>query len=148
MSVQVRSVESSDDPFLFQIFCSSRPELAFLPEPLLQMQFRAQAMSYKSQYPGAEHRLILMEGRPSGRILVDRSGERLHLVDIALLPEARGRGIGTALLHALQAEAGVAGLPVRLSVYEANPARRLYERLGFRVTGNQPPYLMMEWLAQ
>ncbi|HLO01968.1 MAG TPA: hypothetical protein VK191_02545, partial [Symbiobacteriaceae bacterium] len=60
--LQLRAVEPADDLFLFEIFCASRPELAMLPEPLLRMQFRSQAMSYASQYPGADHQLIVVEG--------------------------------------------------------------------------------------
>lgn len=146
--VQLRSVEPGDDPFLLELFCTSRPELAMLPEPLVRTQFRAQAMSYKVQYPGAKHQLILVEGRPVGQMMVDRNGERIHLVDIALLPQVRGSGVGTALMQGLQEEAASAGLPLRLSVYEANPARRLYERLGFGVIETQPPYLRMEWLPR
>lgn len=143
--MELRRVEPGDDGLLFAIFVTSRPELAMLPEPLVRTQFRSQAMSYRSQYPDAEHSVVLVEGRPVGQLMIDRSDERLHLVDIALLPEARGMGIGTALMQSLQAEAAAAGVPLGLSVYEANPARRLYERLGFGVVEVQPPYLRMEW---
>lgn len=146
--MQLRPVAPGDDGFLFELFVTSRPEVATLPEPLLRTQFRSQAMSYKAQYPGAEHSVIVVEGRPVGQMMVDRSAERLHVVDIALVPQMRGQGVGTALLQGLQAEAASAGLPLRLSVYEANPARRLYERLGFSVFETQPPYLRMEWKAE
>lgn len=141
----LRPVSAEDQPFLHRLFCGARPDLAGLPEPLLQMQFRAQAASYAAQFPGAEHQIITVAGRPVGRLLVDRSPERIHLVDIALLAEVQGQGIGTSVLRALQVEADRAGLPLRLSVFETNPARRLYERLGFAVTGAQRPYLFMQW---
>jgi ribosomal protein S18 acetylase RimI-like enzyme len=142
------AVTEQDQAFLFQLFCAGRPELAGFPEPLLQMQFRAQSLGYAAQYPAARHRLVLLHGRPIGRLFVDRSAERIHLVDITILPEQRGRGIGTSLLQALQAEASTASLPLSLSVFESNPAQRLYERLGFRVTGYEPPYRAMQWLPE
>ncbi|HEX6939117.1 MAG TPA: GNAT family N-acetyltransferase, partial [Longimicrobiales bacterium] len=64
--------------------------------------------------------------------------------DIALLPEHRGRGIGTALLEALIAEADAAGKPVSIHVEQYNPARRLYARLGFREVEDLGVYVFME----
>lgn len=145
MSAQLRPVETADQAFLFQLFCAIRPELAMLPESLLQMQFRAQTLSYGAKYPGAEHQIVAEEGRPVGHLLVDRSPERIHLVDIALLPEVQGKGIGSELLQALQQEAAASSRPVRLSVYETNPAQWLYARLGFAVTGHDGTRLQMTW---
>jgi ribosomal protein S18 acetylase RimI-like enzyme len=143
--LSLRPPRPEDQPFLLQLFRSSRPELAMLPESLVSVQFRGQTLSYDAQFPHADYQIVLLNEQPVGRLVVDRSAERIHLIDIALLPEGRGNGIGTTLLQGLQGEAARASLPLRLSVYEANPARRLYERLGFTVTGSQPPYLFMEW---
>ena len=53
-------------------------------------------------------------------------------VTIALMPPYRGQGIGTRLLRQLVADAEAAGHPgLSLSVHAKNPARRLYQRLGF-----------------
>ena len=57
-------------------------------------------------------------------------------MDIALLPEYRGRGIGTALLEELLVEADATGRRVTIHVERFNPARRLYERLGFVEAGD------------
>ena len=59
------------------------------------------------------------------------------MIDIALLPDHRGRGIGARLLRDVLHEATAAGLPVRLSVERSNPARSLYERLGFRTVARR-----------
>ncbi len=64
---------------------------------------------------------------------------------VALVPEARGSGLGTRLLRALQAEAAEKGLPLRLKVVLTNPARRLYQRLGFVGLGDDGVYEQMEW---
>ena len=61
-----------------------------------------------------------------------------------LIETARGRGIGTALVEQVIADAEARAVPVRLGVLEHNPARRLYERLGFRVVHVEPPRLRME----
>jgi predicted GNAT family acetyltransferase len=66
-------------------------------------------------------------------------------MDIALLPDFRGAGLGTALLAGLFAEATAAGKTVTIHVEGFNPARRLYERLGFRQIGEHGVYHLMEW---
>jgi len=76
---------------------------------------------------------------------VDRSGDTTVLVDVALLAEHRGRGVGGALMGALLAEAQAACRAVRLHVSRTNPAARLYERLGFVRKGGDEMYAAMEW---
>ena len=109
------------------------------------MQFNNQQNWYKTAYPDAQHQVILCDGQPIGRILVDRTPEFFLLVDIALLPEHQKQGIGTNYLLELLDEAKRAGVPVRLQVLKNNPAQRLYERLGFVKTGEDELYLQMEW---
>ncbi len=104
-------------------------------EAFLRMQFDAQRQSYALQSPAAEYQMILSDGRAIGRLIVDRSGDEILLMDLALLPEGRGAGAGTALVAALQDEASRAGKPLRLHVEFFNPALRLYQRLGFQIRG-------------
>lgn len=66
-------------------------------------------------------------------------------MDIAILPEFRGAGVGTAILSDLFAEAAAAGKTVTIHVEMYNPALKLYERLGFRRIGEHGVYLLMEW---
>ena len=77
---------------------------------------------------------------------VDRRADEIRILDIALLPEHRGRGIGNALLDALLAEAETAGKPVSIFV-ESHPlrARRFFERLGFEEAEDQGVSVLMEW---
>lgn len=149
--VETRAVLPGDEGLLFEIYASTRrPEFAGVGwsegqlQAFLRMQYQAQCMTYQAQHPGADHRIILQAGMPAGRIITVRTAEAIRLIDISLLPQYRNAGIGTALIKSLQA----AGVPVRLHVFEANPARRLYERLGFSVAGEAPPYLEMEWHPQ
>ncbi len=76
---------------------------------------------------------------------MDRREDEIHLVDIALLPAARGRGIGCALIVELCREGARGGRPVRLRVERRNPALRLYRRLGFVEVGDECVYALMEW---
>jgi ribosomal protein S18 acetylase RimI-like enzyme len=61
------------------------------------------------------------------------------------LPAYQGRGIGTTLIRRLQQRARKEGVPVTLQVFKVNPARALYERLGFKVTGETDTHCRMKW---
>jgi len=102
------------------------------------MQFDAQRAHYQTYAPQSEWLVILLDGQPAGRLIVDRSdAQRIALKDIAILPEFRGRGAGTYVLQALIEEARAAGKQLLLHVEAFNPALKLYQRLGFRPTGVQ-----------
>jgi len=150
--LQTIAAGPGDQSFLCTLYCSTRQDEvgawgwdAAAAQAFLQMQWRAQSAAYASQYPGAEHRIILVDGQQAGRLLVHQTEEAVRLVDIALLPAFRGQGVGVQLLGELQAEAAAAGKPVRLSVFRGSPARRLYKRLGFQPAGGNEVYEQMEW---
>jgi ribosomal protein S18 acetylase RimI-like enzyme len=149
--VRLRPVSADDAGFLLRLYASTREaELALLPweqgakEAFVRMQFAAQDRYYRQTFPGARHDIILAGEEPAGRLYVHRGPEAMLVVDLALLPGHRGRGIGTALLRELLSEAAAAGAPVRLHVEHDSPARRLYERLGFRPIVDQGVYLLLE----
>jgi ribosomal protein S18 acetylase RimI-like enzyme len=154
MPVNLRPAQPEDEPFLFRVYAGTRADEmaawgwdAAQQEAFLRMQFNAQSMAYRAQYPDADHRIIIYGNQPVGRILIDRSGQGILLIDIALLAECRNTGIGSALIRDLQREATQAGAPVRLHVLKTNPAAvRLYERLGFSITDDDGIYLEMKWL--
>lgn len=135
------------------VFASTRPdELAALSanpaqaRAFIEMQFRIQQQNYEARYPAADNYIILVDERPAGRMLVDRTGKMLVLVDIALLSDYRNRGIGSLLIRQLINEGAAAQKPVRLSVFKFNPAIRLYQRLGFSEVADESLYLQMELL--
>jgi GNAT superfamily N-acetyltransferase len=111
----------------------------------LRMQFEAQHTFYQKQYPQAEFDVVLVAGQAAGRLYLDRRPDEFRVIDIALLPEFRGRGIGGALMNDVMTEARVAGVPVRIHVERFNPARRLYDRLKFREIADKGVYILMEW---
>lgn len=147
----LRPAGRDDAEVLFRIYASTREEeLAVVPwdasikEAFLRMQFGAQDTYYRATYPNTSYDLIVSGDDVLGRLYVHR-GERAWLVlDIALLPEHRGTGIGTHLLKQVIAEATLAGKPVQIHVERLNPARHLYDRLGFRQMEDQGVYLLME----
>ena len=151
-AISLRPARAEDEAFLYAVYAATRAdELALLTwdqaqkDAFLTMQFTAQHRHYHTYYAGAEFQLVLLNGRPVGRLYVARQADDILLIDIVLLPDYRNAGIGTFLLTDLLAEARQASKPVRLHVEPWNPARRLYERLGFNRIAEHGLYWLMEW---
>jgi len=151
----LRPVVDGDRDLLYRIYASTRTEeLAPLPwdEPtkdaFLRAQFAAQDRYYRQTYPDATYDVVLAQDEPVGRLYVDLGTRAVLIIDVALLPPHRGRGIGTSLLTRVLDEARRVGQPVRVHVERFNPARRLYERLGFHQVADQGIYLLLERAAQ
>jgi ribosomal protein S18 acetylase RimI-like enzyme len=105
-------------------------------------------MSYRANFPNARFDIIECDRLPVGRIVVDRPGAVLHIVDQAIVPSLRGQGLGTTIMKALMDEAGRAGLAMRLQVASTNePSMRLYLRLGFVPIKTDLLHIEMEWRA-
>ena len=125
-------------------------ELAHVPwdkatrQAFIEQQFAAQDAHYREHYPGATLDVIEVDGKPVGRLYVHRGGGDIRIMDIALAPAYRGRGIGGELLRSLIAEAAASQRTLSIHVEVNNPARRLYERLGFRPAGEHGVYLLLE----
>lgn len=157
VSIDLRAATAADDPFLFALYASTREsELAawgWAPaqrDAFLRMQWVAQSHDWAARHPHADHQMVCLQGQPVGRLLVAKDAAAWRVVDIALLPTHQGSGVGTRLLTQVRDEAGKAGVPLRLRVLRTNPARRLYERLGFEVDAEPPeetaaPYVAMTW---
>ncbi len=150
--IELREVKSDDDEFLLGLYqATRRDEVAAFgwseaeQNSFLTMQFEMQARAYAMQSPNADRSIILCDGVPAGRLIVDRSGETVSLIDIAVLPAFRGRGIASQLITLLKKESGT----ILLSVDKANAsARRLYKRHGFVITGESEFAFEMQWAGE
>lgn len=154
-SVELRPAEAGDEDFLRAVYGGTRAdELAITPwtdeqkAAFVAMQFGAQSSYYAEVFPDAAHDVVVVDGEPAGRLYVDRSPEEIRVVDIALLPAFRGRGVGTVLLTGILGEAADSGRRVVIHVEHQNPARALYDRLGFVPVEDTGVYQRMEWTAQ
>jgi ribosomal protein S18 acetylase RimI-like enzyme len=148
----LRPATKADREFLLELYASTREqELAQVAwdaatrRAFLEQQFSAQDHHYRSNYPGATLDVIELDGERVGRLYVHRGQEDIRIMDIALAPAYRGRGIGTGLLEGLMAEARSSGRSLSIHVEMQNPARSLYERLGFTPVGEHGVYVLMEW---
>jgi ribosomal protein S18 acetylase RimI-like enzyme len=149
--VQLRPVAEADRPFLVELYGSTREEeldqISWAPgarEAFVEQQFSAQDAHYRANYPGATLDVIEVDGEPAGRLYVHRGASDIRIMDIALVPRFRGRGIGTALLRTLMEEADSSGRKLSIHVEVNNPARSLYDRLGLRAAGDEGVYVLME----
>jgi ribosomal protein S18 acetylase RimI-like enzyme len=154
-SIALRPVRPGDQPFLLQVYASTRSdELALTnwsneqKEQFVRMQFEAQKKFYEENYAGAEFLVILFQNQPAGRLYLHRHPGEIRVMDIALLPEFRRKGIGSFLFHQLFAEARAASKPVGIHVEIFNPALRLYEKLGFRKMADKGVYHFFQWFPE
>lgn len=112
---------------------------------LLEFQFQAQNIDYQRNYPKASNDVILYRSKPAGRLILSTEHEDLHLIDLAILSEFRGQGIGTKIFEWSFEQSRRSKLPIRFYVEKINPAFRLYERLGFKIIADVTSHFQMEW---
>jgi ribosomal protein S18 acetylase RimI-like enzyme len=149
-----RPLTETDLPFLARLYASTRTEeLAVAPwtddakAAFLDTQFRAQHAHYQKYYPEADWLVTMCDGEDIGRLYVERWPNQHCIIDIAFLPEHRGKGLGEALLRDLMDEAAACGKDVSIHVEKFNPAMRLYRRLGFATEEDKGVYDLMRWAA-
>jgi len=148
----LRPETDGDVPFLMRLYASTREdELALVgwsaaqKEAFLSSQFAAQRHHYRTALTGCCSAILEHDGAAVGRLYLQARQTQIHIVDIALLPACRNRGLGAAILRALQAAAAADGRSIGLMVATFNPALRLYRRLGFAAVADHGPYCAMIW---
>lgn len=151
-SITLRSATDADVAFLQAVYASTRMEELTVTgwsdeqkNEFCLSQFRSQDSHYRTHFPDAEYHVIQSQGQDVGRLSVDHRTKELHLLDLALLPAYRGKGIGTFLLKDFQQQAAAANVPLTIYVEQFNPALRLYQRLGFQPVKDEGVYLLMKW---
>ena len=152
VEVTLRPVQPTDEDFLLRVYaCTRQAEMAVVPWSLEQKaafvrtQFEAQTRHYRAQFPEAEYSIIVHQGRDVGRLWVARKPGGIHILDITLLPEFRGAGLGRRLLGQIQEDGARSALPVSIYVEGFNPSLRLFEKLGFRKTNEEGVHCLLQW---
>lgn len=145
--LSLRAAGAADNTFLLNLFHRNRAAelmlFGFSAEQELQfvqMQFRARSFHYAQAYPSSQDHIVQRDGVDVGRLLLEKCADVITLIDIALLPEHCGHGLGTQLLRDLIAEADRDGSAIELHVEQASRAKKLYLQLGFAETQALPPY--------
>ena len=147
----LRPATVNDHDLLLHVYANTRKDemaswgwSAAQQSSFIRMQFDVRKRGYAATYPSAENRIISIGDLPAGSLIIFRGPGEIRLVDIALLPEFRGRGLGGEVIRMLISEAADAGSALRLSVLRSNRAMHLYERLGFIAKGGDAMYCEME----
>lgn len=149
----------ADRGLLLRIYASTREEELATTDwgeeqkkVFVEQQFSAQDSYYREYYVGARFDLIRAGEEVAGRLYVDRDQGRfpgeIRLMEITVLPEHRGRGIGSRLLGELMDEARQDGRMLTIHVERFNRALSLYRRLGFRELEDKGVYLLLGWRAE
>jgi ribosomal protein S18 acetylase RimI-like enzyme len=151
--ISLRPASAKDSEFLFHVYASTRQvEVAswgWSPaqqSSFFRMQYDVRQRGFAAAYPTAAVSVVCVDAVDAGSIIIFRGSNEVRLMDISLLPEYRGRGIGQALIGTLMSEASRLQSPLRLSVLRGNRAARLYERMGFVAKGGDAMYSEMEWV--
>jgi len=154
-TLTIRPAGPADDAFFAALYRSTRDDLLALPadpamiDGLVAMQQRMQVAGYRSSFPEAQYQVLELDGVAVGRLVTALADGAVRVVDIAVLPQARGQGVATETLRRLQAQAAAEGRAVALAVRKDNAtARRLYAALGFTVASENEMDLALRWPAQ
>ena len=150
--IAYRPARDEDLPFLGEVYFSTRREEvaqtgwpAEQQQAFLQHQHDAQHAHYRNAYGQAEFLVVERAGQAIGRLYLYEGAGEMRIVDIALLAEARGAGVGEAILRDICEDVASRGKIVTIHVEKFNPAMRLYQRLGFRAVEEKGVYDLMEW---
>jgi GNAT superfamily N-acetyltransferase len=150
--IRLRPETAEDETFLRRLNIAVRwNEFAALPLPpeqkiaLLQQQYEARHKSYRAEYPDADFYIIERNGTAIGRFYLHRGKREHYMVDLAILPDHSGQGVGGAVFDMAMTEAKRAGVDVTLRVDHLNPAKRLYLRKGFIDVEDLGLDMLMRW---
>ncbi len=155
--ISLRPARDGDEPFLKRVHEAARHwEFASLLQTgqedlyykIMAQQYDSQHRFYFANYGAAHYGVIQWTGQPVGRLYVDYRDAEVRVLEIAILPEYRGRGIGRIVMTGLCLEAAMRKKPVRLHVHYLSRAQRFYQQLGFREIALEGPDRLMEWHHQ
>jgi RimJ/RimL family protein N-acetyltransferase len=151
-AVTLRPAQPEDESFLVAVYGTTREqELAMTPwtaeqrEAFIRFQYIAQLAQYQTEYPQAEHSIILLGDKRVGRIYLDRRENEIHILDFTLIIQHRGQGIGTPILQRVMDEAAQAGKSVSINLDSFNQSQQLFERLGFKPAETTGFHTLFVW---
>ena len=155
-SVSFRPIVQEDMSDLLEMYASTRQEemervpdwTEMMKTQFISSQFRAQHEHYQRNYKGANFWIIELNSEKIGRLYLHDNfdGGVIRIIDITLLPLYRNRKIGEGILKDLMKKATELKKPLSIHVEAFNPAKNLYNRLGFKkISETNGVYHLMEW---
>ncbi|MCU8014442.1 GNAT family N-acetyltransferase [Shewanella sp. SM74] len=152
IGLSVKAANTNDSLFMAQLFYSTKTffyELGLpseVVETMLDQQYRLQEASYREQYPNANTYILFYHQQAVGKVMLDISEYKIHIVDLIIIPGMRGQGFGSVILEAIKQEALKRHLLIGLSVESENTqAKKLYLQHGFELESCSGIYESMLW---
>jgi ribosomal protein S18 acetylase RimI-like enzyme len=139
--IELRAARQEDAGFLYGLLKATMQEYV---AQIWGWEEEWQQAYFQEHFDPSQERIVVLEGQDIGVLATEEREDELFLAKISILPEYQGRGIGTHLIRAVLDRAFDRGLPVTLQVLKGNPARRLYERLGFVAVGETETHTLMK----
>lgn len=151
--LNLRSIEVTDEPFLLALFLYCRPDLQYISnlndenkDLLIKQQFYNRNTEIQKEYPKALLYIVTIENKQIGQFYIQRDIDNIHLIEIGLIPEFRGLGIGSRVIKDLLKEANINNQIVSLKVMWYNiRAKNLYLKLGFKIIEDTGIFCSMKW---
>jgi GNAT superfamily N-acetyltransferase len=134
--LSTRPARNADAPMLRDLYLgatSETPVDALEPHQrtLILMGAQQREAELDRRYPDLARLTVTVDAVPVGRLMLSSAGSHIRLVDLSLLPNVRGQGIGSHLVGELLSEAAVAGYTMHAATAKDSRAVRFLERLGF-----------------
>ena len=141
----VRPATAADAAFVYHLHRSTMQD--YVAQTWGEWNEELQARMFTQWFEPAQLQIVVVDGQDVGLISVERRPAELFLSTIEILPEYQNRGVGRAVIRDILARAQAEGVPVGLQVLKVNPARRLYERLGFSLVGETTTHYLMRMMV-
>ncbi|MDH3582759.1 MAG: GNAT family N-acetyltransferase [Phycisphaerae bacterium] len=137
---ELRAATPDDYEFLYDLLVATMKEYV---RQIWGWEETEQRERFRTRFAPEKFEIVVVEGQNVGAVSVERRPTELFLSEIQIQPAFQRRRLGTAIIQDLIHEAGRQALPVGLQVLKINPARGLYDRLGFAVTGETDTHYLM-----
>jgi ribosomal protein S18 acetylase RimI-like enzyme len=142
MRYKLRPAASTDYDFLYQLKVACLKEYV---EATWGWDEEDQQLRFADRFDPAAIKIIVANGQDIGQLVLEDTGEELYLAGLYIDPAWQNKGLGRGIIQDVIAEANKAGRIVSLQVLRVNPAKRLYERLGFEVVGKTATHYQMRY---
>jgi ribosomal protein S18 acetylase RimI-like enzyme len=136
----LRAASAADAPFVYEMHRATMKDYV---TQVWGWDEAFQAEMFSKWFVPEQFQIIVLDGQDVGLLAVEQRATELFLSTIEILPAYQGRGLGAAVVRSILAQAAAARVPAALQVLKVNPARRLYERLGFSISGETATHYQM-----
>jgi ribosomal protein S18 acetylase RimI-like enzyme len=140
VSIRLRKARHDDAELMFRLQHQDGASIDHNDTDMLE-----KLSDYKNAFQPEKIDVIEEAGEPIGRLRVVRGGD-IYVGGLQIMPEHRGRGVGTQIINELINESEGTGNRIKLEVFHSNPrAQKLYEKLGFEVVDENEDQKIMQY---